>query len=173
MKSSLSYLRLFALSCCLLLFGCSPSEPPEAVVSTFWAATLTGNEPVIETLVVPGSFVAANFDAARHHEIFDSVVLGETRRDGDRAAVATSLQGTFFGLPGEVRFNTVLVIYEGEWRVDYQATTSEMIGTLLGDSVDEVGQAMERNIKVLDESMSEHIKKDLRKPPPPPTLSQP
>jgi hypothetical protein len=164
MKSLLIHLRPLALLCSLLLWACSPSEPPQAVVSTFWAATLTGNEPLVEQLVVPGSLVEPHFEAARHHEIFDGVVLGETRRDGEHAAVETRLQGIFFGIPGEVHFDTVLVIHEGEWKVDYAATVSEMIATLLGDSVDEVGQEMHSDINVLDESMSESIREDLKRP---------
>lgn len=147
------------------MLACSPSEPPRAVVSSFWAATLTGNTAVLEQLVVPGSFVTSDFDAARHHEIFDSVVLGETHQKGERAWVETQLEGIFFGVPGEVRFDTVLAIHEGEWRVDYAATVSQMIGTLLGDSVDEVGVEMLDNIDAIDSSMSEAIREDLKTPP--------
>lgn len=165
MKQLRLSLHAFLLLCCLLLWACAPSEPPRAVVSTFWAATLTGNTPVLEQLVVPGTLVTADFNTARHHEIFDSVVLGETRRDGDKAAVETSLEGIFFGVPGEVRFDTMLAIHEGEWRVDYAATVTEMIGTLLGDSVDEVGQEMLGDIQAIDPSMSDAIREELTAPP--------
>ncbi|MCW8193562.1 hypothetical protein F6455_02020 [Proteobacteria bacterium 005FR1] len=165
MKQLRLSLSPIVLLSCLLLWACSPSEPPRTVVSAFWAATLTGNSPVLEQLVIPGTLVSADFNTARHHEIFDSVVLGETRRDGDEARVETSLEGVFFGTPGEVRFDTVLAIYEGEWRVDYAATVREMIGTLLGDSVDEVGEEMLGDIQIIDEGMNEAIRQELKAPP--------
>jgi hypothetical protein len=164
MKQFFFRLRPLVILSCLVLWACAPSEPPRAVVSTFWAATLTGNQPVIQALVIPGSLVTADFDAARHHEIFDGVILGETRHEDDRAMVETRLQGIFFGIPGEVHFDTVLAIHNGEWRVDYGATVSEMIGVLLGESVDEVNEQMYRDIDVIEEGMTESIRKDLQQP---------
>lgn len=153
------------LLCVGLLLACSPAEPPEQVASRFWLATLTGDQAAVRQTTLPSSFANSDFDAARHGEMFEGVIVGEARLLDDRALIDTELRGIFYGDPDTVRFSTVAVIHDGEWRIDYAATASEMIGVYLGETVTEVDRSMRRDLKILEESLESSIREDLRNPP--------
>lgn len=156
--------RIFLPLLAALLWGCDPgpAEPPEEVATTFWAATLTGDTETVRQLVLPGHFVQADFDTARHHQIFTSVVIGDAEIQSERARVDTRLEGVFYGEPDQVEFSTVAVIHEGEWKIDYSATAAEMIGALLGDAITEVDEEMRDDIKVLEDELERSIREDLK-----------
>lgn len=164
-RSTLNVFTLLLLSSTLLLWACSPAQPPEQVATRFWLATLTGDQPVVQATTLPSSFADADFDAARHGEMFEGVVVGEAQVTDDRARIDTELRGIFYGEPDTIRFNTVAVIHEGEWKIDYPATASEMIGVYLGETVTEVDRAMRRDLKILEESLEASIRADLQNPP--------
>lgn len=154
-----------ALFIAALLWGCSrPSVPPEEVASAFWAATLTGDGASVRRLVVPQNFSEASYRAARHNQVYDSVVIGPARLEDDRALVDTRLHGVFYGDAGTVQFDTVATVYQGEWKIDYRATASRMMGAILQDSVSEADAAIRSDAKTLEESLNESIRKDLKTP---------
>lgn len=153
------------LLCFGLLLACSPAQPPEQVASRFWLATLTGDQAAVRATTLPSSFAGADFDAARHGEMFEGVIVGEARVVDDRALIDTELRGIFYGDPDTLRFSTVAVIHDGEWRIDYAATASQMIGVYLGETVTEVDRTMRRDLKILEESLEASIREDLRNPP--------
>lgn len=148
----------------LVLQACSPAVPPEEVVSRFWAASLTGDHETVRQLALPDHFEEAHFRTARHSELFSTVVIGQVNRQRERALVETRLEGIAYGEPAEVEFATVAVIHEGEWKIDYSATASEMIGALLEEAVIEVDALMRDDILELEESFNESIRQDLRSP---------
>lgn len=164
-RNSQFSLSLLAPLLTTLLWGCSPAVPPEEVATTFWAATLTGDRSTVERVVAPGSFVVAQFDAAKHNDMYDSVVVGPVTIEDDRARIDTRLRGVFYGEPGNVEFDTVAVIHEGDWKIDYRATASEMIGAILEDSVTAADAAIRSESKTLEESMNESVREDLKNPP--------
>lgn len=159
------YLTCATLFGVALLWGCSPAQPPEQVASAFWAATLSGDRSTVRQLALASSFATADFDAARHNEMFESVSIGEAQIDGSRATIDTHLRGTFYGEPGTVEFDTVAVIHERQWKIDYAATASEMIGAFLGYTVTDLDQEMRDQLKVLGEDVGESIWEDLKNPP--------
>src|SRR5690606_20624923 len=147
----------------LSLLACSPAEPPEAVAARFWEATLSGDEAGAWDAVLPGGFDRANFHAARQHELFETVTLGESRREDDLVRIDTRLGGIIFGKQRELQFETVLLLRDREWKVDYAATTSGLIGALLQETVDSADQSLRNNLLQPDSRMQEAIQDDLRR----------
>lgn len=147
----------------LPLLACSPAEPPEAVAARFWEATLSGDEAGAWDAVLPGGFHRENFHAARHHELFDTVALGESRREDDLVRIDTRLSGVVFGAQRQVQFDTILLLRDREWNVDYTATTAGLIGALLQETVNSADESLRDSLLQPDSNMQDAIRDDLRR----------
>lgn len=142
---------------CLLVSACTPA-PPETVVSDFWAAALIGDKQSIEALVLPESFDQADFDSAKYHRLFTQASIGDIELGSRQAHVQTYLHGHF----QDIDFNTVLVLHQRSWRVDYAATTGEMIAVLLNAAVATTDKEIQQNISTLSGSVTDAIRDDWR-----------
>lgn len=138
---------------CLLLLACTPA-PPEAVVSDFWAAALTGDKQTAAALAVPETFDRADFDTAYFHQLFTEARLGEVARANRQAHVRTFLNGHF----QSIDFNTIVVLHPAGWRVDYAATASEMIAVLLDAAVTTSNAELYQDIHTLSGSIGDAIR---------------
>lgn len=151
-------LRLtFLLFCSFLMQACTP-VPPETVVGEFWAAALVGDKQAVAALALPSNFDTEHFETARYQELFNHAVVGEVNPGSRQARIATRLEGHF----QDIEFDTITVLYQRSWRVDYVATTNEMIAALLSKSADDINTDIVEDIKALDKGMGESIREEWR-----------
>ena len=81
--------------------------------------------------------------------------------DGDRATVETTVAAEEM----ELAFETVLIRQEGDWKVDLDATTDEMMKSLFGTTMGEftkkmgeaMGEALGESMKAVTKGMAEGL----------------
>ena len=155
MKSRLTHI----LAAALLATACGAGEGPGAVAEAFWTASKEGDIERAKTYVAEGS--KATMNNSGDSQSLGDFSLGEVTVDGDRATVETDVEAEEM----ELAFQTVLVRQEGDWKVDLDATTDEMMrslfGTTMGDFTKKMGEAMGEAVgetmKAVAEGMAEGL----------------
>ena len=157
----------------LFLSACGESEQsttPGQVAADFWRAMEMGDRAVAEQLAVPGSLDGSTMDFEAEGSRIESIIFAEAMASAKMAAVPTTLEGVINNRPVKFSFDTRLVPVEGVWKVDFNTTSTGMMGAMLkeamntfGEVVTEgVGQAMtdisvalSDSVEVLSESLRE------------------
>jgi len=143
----------------LLAAGCGTGDGPGAVAEAFWTASKEGDIELAKTYVAEGS--KATMNNSGDSQSLGDFSLGEVTVDGDRATVETNVAAKEM----ELAFQTVLIRQEGDWKVDLDATTDEMMrslfGTTMGDFTKKMGEAMGEAVgetmKAVAEGMAEGL----------------
>jgi hypothetical protein len=154
MKSRLTHI----LAAALLATACGAGDDPGAVAEAFWTASKAGDIELAKTYVAEGSKATMNNSGDSQLGDFS---LGEVTVDGDRATVETDVASEEM----ELAFQTVLIRQEGDWKVDLDATTDEMMrslfGTTMGDFTKKMGEAMGEavgeSMKAMADGMAEGL----------------
>ena len=141
----------------LLVAGCASANGPGDVAEAFWTASKAGDIELAKTYVAEGS-KATMSDPGKSQSLRE-FSLGEVTVDGDRATVETTVAAEEM----ELAFETVLIRQEGDWKVDLDATSDEMMKSLLGTTMGEftkkigeaIGDAMGKSMKAVADGMAE------------------
>jgi predicted nucleic acid-binding Zn-ribbon protein len=144
----------------LLTTACGAADGPGAVAQAFWTASKEGDIDRAKTYVAEGS--KATMSNPERSKSVREFSLGEVTVDGDRATVETTVAAEEM----ELAFETVLIRQEGDWKVDLDATTDEMMkslfGTTMGDFTkkmgEAIGDAVGESMKAVAEGMAEGLK---------------
>ena len=157
----------------LLLAACSESEQsatPGQVAADFWQAMEMGDRARAEQLAVAGSLDGSTMNFEAEGNRIESITFGEAMASADMAAVPTTMAGEFNNRPVKFSFDTRLVPVEGAWKVDFNATSTGMMGAMLkeamnafgevmaegvGQAVTDIGTALSDSVDVLSESLRE------------------
>jgi len=157
----------------LLLSACSESEQsaaPGEVAADFWRAMETGDRAQAEQLAVPGSLEGSSMNFEAEGNRIDSITFAETMASSDMAAVPTTMAGEFNNRPVKFSFDTRLVPVDGVWKVDFNTTSTGMMGAMLkeamntfgevmaegvGQAMTDMGAALSESVDVLSESLRE------------------
>lgn len=105
----------------LLLTACSEPKTPTEVSGVFWKAVKEQDEDRVRRLATAAS--AASIADAEGVLPLGEVTLGRTVIDKDRAWVDTTVE-VLADKPVRIPLRTELVMEQGEWRVDYDATVA-------------------------------------------------
>ncbi|OUS11553.1 hypothetical protein A9Q89_08755 [Gammaproteobacteria bacterium 53_120_T64] len=169
----LTKIALLQMILLLLLTACSESEERAtsgAVAADFWAAMELGDRARAEQLVVPGSLDGSTMNFEAEGNRIESIRFGEAMVSSDMAAVPTTMVGVFNERPVEFSFDTRLVPIEGVWKVDFNTTSTGMMGAMLkqamstfsevmaegvGQAMTEIGSALSESADVLADSLRE------------------
>lgn len=143
----------------LLATACGAADGPGAVAQAFWTASKEGDIDRAKTYVAEGS--KATMSNPEKSQSLRKFSLGEVTVDGDRATVETTVMAE----ETELAFETVLIRQEGDWKVDLDATTDEMMKSLFGTTMGEftkkmgeaVGEALGESMKAVAEGMAEGL----------------
>lgn len=146
----LTALLLLAIGFTLAACG---GEGPQDTAARFWEAAQNRDVAAVEALSIPSESSRFNFDDSDTE--IDDLTIGELSVDGGRAEVETSLVLLGDDMNLEVEFSTVLVRQDGEWLVDMDETTDEIMKTIMGASVREIGEALGEGMKDAMEGMAE------------------
>ncbi len=133
----------------LLLTACSESEQsttPGQVAADFWQAMEMGDRARAEQLAVPGSLDGStmNFEAEGNH--IESITFAEAMASADMAAVPTTMTGEFNARPVKFSFDTRLVPIDGVWKVDFNTTSTGMMGAMLKEAMNTFGEVMAEGV---------------------------
>ncbi len=157
----------------LLLSACGGGEQnaePGEVAAEFWQAMEMGDRARAEELAVPGSLEGSTMNFEAEGNRIDSISFAEAMASSDMAAVPTTMAGEFNNRPVKFSFDTRLVPVDGVWKVDFNTTSTGMMGAMLkeamntfgevmvegvGKAVTDVGAALSESVDVLAESLRE------------------
>lgn len=153
---------LSILLCLGLVYGCSSSDP-DAVAEKFWKAGQQGDTETVNSLVSKDS--QANFESDDRPP-FETITVGEVVVDGEAARVDTQITIENDEEPMNVAFDTFMVLEDGEWKVDLDATMIDMtkeiiamsmkaIGAQFGDAMKDVTKGMAEGISEFGKSLQE------------------
>lgn len=129
------------------------SEGPEGVAHRFWQAAQDRDHATFEALSIPSEDV--NFNLDNEDSEIRSLVIGEGTIDGKTAQVETMLDMKAGETDLEVDFVTILEKRDGEWLVDIEGTTDEVMRAVMGASMKELGAALGEGLKGAMEGVAE------------------
>jgi len=157
----------------LSVSACSESEQndtPGQIAAEFWQAMEIGDRAGAEQLAVPGSLDGSTMDFEAEGNRIESITFGEAMASADMAAVPTTMTGEFNGRPVKFDFDTRLVPVEDAWKVDFNTTSTGMMGAMLkeamnafgevmaegaGQAMTDLGSALSEGVEVLSDSLRE------------------
>jgi len=159
MKNKIMTNKLLTLATVTLLsftvIACNkPAEDPKAVADKYWQLLQAGNTAEAEKLVSTNS-KRAFADHTNRIGAADKLESGETK-----AIVSTSITRTDpnTNYSQTQTFNTVLVLEQGQWKVDVEQSHIPLSATekeqQLKQLSDELSKSMKENMESIDEAMS-------------------
>lgn len=136
------------------------SSDPAAVAEAFWQAGQDGDIERARSYVSASSSAKMN-DGSR--STLEDVWVGESTVDGDGAMVETRVTAGADAESRQIHFNTIMVRESGDWKVDLDATSQEMmkeiLGVTMGEFGEQMGEAMKGAMKGMAEGMAEGMEK--------------
>ena len=129
----------------LLLTACGESEKsatPGQVAADFWQAMEMGDRARAEQLAVPGSLDGSTMNFEAEGNRIDNIAFAEAMASADMAAVPTTMAGEFNNRPVKFSFDTRLVPVDGVWKVDFNPTSTGMMGAMLKEAMSTFGEVM-------------------------------
>jgi len=157
----------------LLLSACSEGEQsagPGEVAADFWQAMEMGDRARAEQLAVAGSLDGSTMNFEAEGNRIESITFAEAMASADMAAVPTTMAGEFNNRPVKFSFDTRLVPVDGVWKIDFNTTSTGMMGAMLkeamntfgevmaegvGQAMTEIGSALADSVDVLSEGLRE------------------
>jgi len=137
----------------LLLGACGPvgRGAPGDVTRQFWTALAQGDfDAARERSTAPTP--APLRELAESHPVAE-IEIGQVLRNELQALVETRLRRDGKDVP--LTFNTHLARYDGEWRVDAEATRAELSRAALAFSVEELKQSLEVGAELLADTLEQ------------------
>jgi len=141
----------------LLLSACGESEQsaePGEVAADFWRAMEMGDRARAEQLAVPGSLEGSSMNFEAEGNRIDSTAFTEAMASSDMAAVPTTMTGEFNNRPVKFSFDTRLVPVDGSWKVDFNTTSTGMMGSMLKEAMNTFGDVMVEGVEKAMTDMS-------------------
>ena len=141
---------LFTLTACLPV-----AEDPKSVADKYWQSMQTDNHAEAEKLVT----INSRRYLASHKERMETI----TQLDNDEAKTTVSTTITTInpenGYEYEETFDTVLVLEQGQWKVDIRQTEIPPSPIARQEELDrlseELNESMQQNMESIDEAMNE------------------
>jgi hypothetical protein len=153
-KLLVTLVPLLTLTACL-----QQAEDPREVADQYWQALKNGDTETARSLVSSNSQRAFdNYIAAPAEERTD---IGEINLGTEQTTVITIIYPEA-GAPDDFEtFDTVMVIEDGEWKVDAERTIIPRPAPSdreLEELKDQLSESMEKNLESVEEAMNEGLK---------------
>lgn len=151
--------RMVSLAGLGLFMGCwLGADSPREIAEHFWQASQDGDMELARTYVSSESSATLKSPDEGGMPL-ESYSIGEEEIDGDRATVETSMTATMGSQELDIDFHTYLVREDGEWKVDLDRTTGDIVRVAFGVTMEQmgdvVGEAMKGAMEGLAEGMRE------------------
>ena len=125
--------------------ACSSGEAPGSVAERFWQAAQERDRETVLALSIEAEGMSIDLDD--DDTALENLRLGETVIDGDQAFVETQMTAVMEEQTLDLAFETALRKRDGQWLVDLEETGSRMMKSVLGVSMQELGEAMAEGMK--------------------------
>jgi hypothetical protein len=142
----------------LMLSACSQANDPKDIADKYWQALRNGDIETARKLVSTESRQAFRTFVESKENLN---AVGEVELGAQSTRVVTVLYPT--SAPDDYRaFDTLLVLENGEWKIDAEHTLVPPVGAA-GDNdtdkqADQLPESMQQNIDSMEKSMSESLK---------------
>lgn len=166
MKQQQSFLTRSFISLLLIVFtiflipACTQQKPntPQTVAQAFWTATLKGDTETAKQLLTPQS--RAHFKVILHSQK-DFVELGEQSITTTHAEILTQITRHKDNQQNKTALRTILINHNGQWLVDFDKTRDSMLGSELQSVIEQLSNTMretiDKGVKVMGESVKEEL----------------
>ena len=166
MKQQQSFLTRSFISLLLIVFtiflipACTQQKPntPQTVAQAFWTATLKGDTETAKQLLTPQS--RAHFKIILHSQK-DFVELGEQSITTTHAEILTQITRHKDNQQNKTALRTILINHNGQWLVDFDKTRDSMLGSELQSVIEQLSNTMretiDKGVKVMGESVKEEL----------------
>jgi hypothetical protein len=144
-----------------LLTGCWLwGDSPRDIAEHFWDANQDGDMELASAYVSSESSATVKRpdDGGMPMESYS---LGAEEIDGDRATVETAMTANMGSQQLDVDFQTHLVREDGEWKVDLDRTTSDIMRAALGVTMEEMGEMVGEAMKGAMEGLAEGLQEGM------------
>ena len=141
----------------LILTACAGGGPhlsQQEVARDFWTAMETKDLAKAKTYAKKGTMdsVSPNNDAK-----IDKVEIKPSKVENGLTVVPTTVTATENGEQKTTSFNTVLEQEDGEWKVDFEKTTTSIMGFSMQDMMEGMGKAMGEAMKGVGEAVGKGL----------------
>ncbi|WIO73120.1 DUF4878 domain-containing protein [Porticoccaceae bacterium LTM1] len=148
MRQVRSFLLLFLAV--VSLTACSANPTPESVTKQFWQAMAEGDTNRAKELATEDS----QRGVSKHEQTeMTDLLFGDAVIEGDSARVPTAYQRSTAKRDLVMKFDTVLVREDEQWKVEYDASMRSM----LANSFNNLGTALQGNIEEMGEAVGEVV----------------
>jgi hypothetical protein len=148
------------LAVALCAGACSSGEAPGSVAERFWQAVQEHDRETVLALSIEAEGMSMNLDD--EGTAMENLRLGETNIDGDQAFVETQMSAVTEDRTLDLAFETALTKRDGQWLVDLDETGSRMMKSVLGVSMQELGEAMAEGMKDAMEGVAEGMAEGMK-----------
>ncbi|MBK8816409.1 MAG: hypothetical protein IPN42_13315 [Methylococcaceae bacterium] len=148
--------KVIVFSFILVLSACAggPHPTQQEVARDFWTAMETNDLAKAKTYAKKGTMdsVSPNNDAK-----MDKVEIKPSKVENGLNVVPTTVTATQNGEQKTTSFNTVLEQEDGEWKVDFEKTSTSIMGFSMQDMMEGMGKAMGDAMKGVGEAVGKGL----------------
>jgi len=130
---------IWALIVLLLVSACATQKSQQEIASDFWAAMMANDIAKAQTYAKQGTMTNVT---PKENANVQKVEIRHAREENGLTFVPTTIIGTENGKPQRRTFDTVLAKEDGEWKVDFDKTTTSILGISMEKVVEGMGKAM-------------------------------
>ena len=139
------------VSLCLILGACASSNlSQQEVARDFWTAMAVKDFAKAKTYAKKGTMDGIT---SKNDSRLDKIDLKPVIEKNGLTVVPTTITANESGQDKAVSFNTVLERENGEWKVDFEKTTTSMMGFSMQEMMEGMGKTMGEAMKGVGEAV--------------------
>lgn len=146
-----------AISLLLLVTACAAKKSQQEIASDFWAAMMANDIAKAKSYAKSDSM---NNVTPKDNAQVEKVEIRGMREENGLTYVPTTITGTENGKPQRISFDTVLAKEDGDWKVDFNKTSSSMLGFSIDEVMEGMGKAMGEAMKGVGEAVDKGLKEE-------------
>jgi hypothetical protein len=146
--------RIFPIVLALLAASCANTMSQEDVAREFWNAMAAKDIAKAKTFAKPGTMEGVS---ANEGPGVETIEFKPVKMESGQALVPTVLTGIKDGQRQILSFDTVLEEDAGAWKVDFDKTTTSMLGFSMQEMMESMGKAMGEAMKGMGEAVGKGL----------------
>jgi hypothetical protein len=146
----------------LIISACAAQKSQQEIASDFWAAMMADDIAKARTFAKQGSMDNVT---PKESAKMEKVEIRHAREENGLTYVPTTMIGMENGKPKRLTFDTIMEKEGGEWKVDFDKTSTSIIGVSMDAAMDGMGKAMGKAMGEAMQGVGEAVNKGLQKNP--------
>ena len=144
-----------AISLFLFVSACATKRSQQEVASDFWAAMMANDIAKARSFAKTGTM---NNVTPKDNTNVEKVEIRHAREENGLTYVPTTIIGKENGKPQNLSFDTVLDKEDGEWKVDFDKTTTSILGFSMENVMEGMGKAMGKAMQGMGDAVGKGLK---------------